>query len=124
MPKLTDRPEPADKALLPALVEVFRARGANRLGTGEIVAALGERLGRPITANRLARTLKPYGAALRQFRLAGERVWGYLLADLARGRDAEPPVESRDAGVVEPLVSDSSDHGPVTARMCVLAICG
>ena len=58
------RYELVERIAVGGMAEVFRARGANRLGTGEIVAALGERLRRPITANRLARTLKPYGAAL------------------------------------------------------------
>jgi hypothetical protein len=102
MPKPSAMPEPTAAALLLELLELFRERGADRLPTEEAVAALGARLGRPITANRLARTLKPHGAVPRQFRLAGRRVWGYLLADLAGGRDAALPVEKRDAGVVTP----------------------
>jgi hypothetical protein len=88
MPEPGDRPEPADKALLPALIELFRGRGVDRLPTEEVVAALAERLGRPITATRLARTLGPQGVAPRQYRASGQRVRGYLLADLAESRDA------------------------------------
>jgi hypothetical protein len=98
MPKSDTRSEPSDESLLPALIEVFHERAVDRLGTGEIVTALGARLGRPIAANRLARMLKPYGVAPRQFRMpgSGRRAWGYRLSDLAEIRDATPPVESRD----------------------------
>jgi Protein of unknown function (DUF3631) len=82
--------------LLPVLRTLFRERGVDRLPTDEVVAALGERLGRPITANRLARTLKPHGVAPRQFRIQGRRAWGYCLRDLVERRDADPPVERRD----------------------------
>jgi hypothetical protein len=103
MPKLGDCPEFTAAAVLPALIELFRERGADRLGTDEVVAALGERLGRSITANRLARTLGAYGAAPRQFRMpgSGRRAWGYRLSDLAERRDAEPPVESRDTDCLD-----------------------
>jgi hypothetical protein len=88
---------------------LFRERGAERLPTAAIVAALGGRLGRPISAHRLARTLGPYGAAPRQFRAAGRRMWGYYRHDLpddggdapAPIRAAEPPVERRDADRVD-----------------------
>jgi hypothetical protein len=46
MPKPADRPEPADKALLRDLRDLFRERGAERLPTAAIVAALGARHGR------------------------------------------------------------------------------
>jgi hypothetical protein len=94
-------------ALLRDLRDLFRERGVDRLATGEIVAAAGERLGRSITANRLARTLGAYGVAPRQFRMpagSGRRVWGYRLDDLAESRDAPLSGESRDAGAAEPLV--------------------
>jgi hypothetical protein len=108
MPAPRDQSEPdaAAEALLRALIEVFRERGVDRLPTEEVVAALGKRLGRPISANRVARSLKPYGVRPRQFRIGGRRVWGYLLADLLEGPaaglsvescDANPPVERRDA---------------------------
>jgi Protein of unknown function (DUF3631) len=97
MPKPIALPEPTAAALLPELLELFREHGVDRLPTDEAVAALGARLGRPITANRLARTLKPYGIVPRQFRLQGRRAWGYLLSDLAEGRDAAPLAERRDA---------------------------
>jgi hypothetical protein len=108
MPEPADRPEPTGEALLRELREVFRSRGVDRLATETIVAALVERQGRPITAHRLARMLKPYGVAPRQFRMpgSGRRVWGYLLSDLAESqgadlsaesRDAAPPAERRDA---------------------------
>jgi Protein of unknown function (DUF3631) len=101
-------PEPAAEALLRDLRALFRGRGVDRLATAEIVAALGARLGRPLTAHRLARMLKPHGVAPRQFRMpgsgpcvrtrsSGRRAWGYRLHDLAERRDAAPPVESRDA---------------------------
>jgi Protein of unknown function (DUF3631) len=90
--------------LLPALRALFQGLGADRLPTEAVVAALAERLGgAPITATRLARTLKPYGVAPRQFRVpgSGRRVWGYCLHDLpaapVEGRDAAPPAESRDS---------------------------
>jgi hypothetical protein len=89
--------------LLPALRALFQGLGADRLPTEAVVAALAERLGgAPITATRLARTLKPYGVAPRQFRVpgSGRRVWGYCLHDLpaapVESRDAVPPAESRD----------------------------
>jgi hypothetical protein len=98
MPKPIALPEPTAAALLPALIDLFRGRGVDRLPTEEVVAALGARLGRPITANRLARTLKPCGIGPRQFRMQGRRAWGYYARDFAESRDAEPSVESRDAG--------------------------
>jgi hypothetical protein len=107
MPEPTARPEPTAEALLPALRALFRERGVDRLGTPEIVAALSACLGRPITAHRLARTLGPVGVRPRQFRIAGRPTWGYLASDLPEGRDAAPPVERRDAGVVEPLVPEA-----------------
>jgi hypothetical protein len=93
MPKPGDCPEFTAAALLPVLIEVFRERAVDRLRTEEVVAALGERLGRPVTANRLARTLKPCGVTPRQFRLSGRRVWGYLAADLAEAQGAGPAAE-------------------------------
>jgi hypothetical protein len=111
---MRDQPETAAAALVLELLELFRERGAERLPTEEIVAALAERRGRPITAHRLARMLKPYGVAPRQFRMpgSGRRAWGYRLSDLAEIRDAEPsasetsgsdpPVESRDADRLDP----------------------
>jgi hypothetical protein len=89
--------------VLPALRALFQGLGADRLPTEAVVAALAERLGgAPITATRLARTLKPYGVAPRQFRVSGSgrRVWGYCLHDLpaapVESRDTAPPAESRD----------------------------
>jgi hypothetical protein len=85
-------------ALLPELLELFREHGVDRLPTEVIVEALGARLGRPITAHQLARTLKPSGIGPRQFRIQGRRAWGYCLSDLAESRDASLSGESRDAG--------------------------
>jgi Protein of unknown function (DUF3631) len=113
MPKPAGRPEPAAEALLRDLRDLFRERGAERLTTAAIVTALGERPGRPITANRLARTLGPVGVKPRQFRVGGRQTWGYTLADLpeipnaglsVESCDDNPPIERRDAGVVEPPV--------------------
>jgi hypothetical protein len=83
---MQNRPE-AGAALLRDLRDLFRERGAERLPTEEIVAALAARQGRPITAHRLARMLKPSGVAPRQFRMpgsgpcvrtrsSGRRAWG------------------------------------------------
>jgi hypothetical protein len=49
------------EALRRELRALFRERGIDRLPTEEVVEALVERLGRPITATRLARTLGPHG---------------------------------------------------------------
>jgi hypothetical protein len=76
--KMQNRPE-AGAALLRDLRALFRERGAERLPTAAIVVALGARHGRPITAHRLARLLKPSGATPRQFRAAGRRMWGGVL---------------------------------------------
>jgi len=73
--------------LLPVLRALCRELGTDRLPTDEAVVALSAWSGQPITANRLARTLKPLGIAPRQFRVRGERRWGYLLTDLAESRD-------------------------------------
>ena len=97
MPKPTAHPEPAE-ALLPVLIELFRDRGVDRMAIEVIVAALAE-LGRPITATKLTRTLKPLGAAPRQFRLSGRRVWGYLAADLAEAQGAGPAAEGCDVAL-------------------------
>jgi hypothetical protein len=43
---------PGAEALLRELRALFRERGAERLPTAAIVAALGARLGRPISAHR------------------------------------------------------------------------
>jgi hypothetical protein len=99
MPEPPARSEPTAAALLPVLIELFRERAADRLATEAVVAALGERLGRPITANRLTRVLGPCGVRPRQFRLQGVRVWGYLLSDLAEPCDAAPPREAQSAGL-------------------------
>jgi hypothetical protein len=119
MPAPRVQPEPTAEALLRALIEVFRKRGVDQLGAPEVVAALGERQGRPITASRLARTLKPYGVAPRQFRLAGRQTWGYLLADVlaggVEGRDTAPPSESRDAWAEEspaPVAASRASGSP------------
>jgi hypothetical protein len=98
MPEAQNRSELTTAALLLELLELFRERGVDRLPTEEIVAALGERLGRTITAHRLARTLKPLGVAPRQFRLHGRQRWGYLLADVTESRDAALSLESQSAG--------------------------
>jgi len=98
VPKPSAMPEPTAVELRLELLELFRERGVDRLPTEEVVAALAARLGRPVTANRLARTLKPHGVAPRQFRVQGRRVWGYCARDLAESRDADPPGESRDVG--------------------------
>jgi hypothetical protein len=79
---MTDAAPPLPPLLL-ALRALFHGRGVDRLPTEAVVAALGERLGRPVTAHRVALALKPHGVAPRQFRLAGRRVWGYCLSDLA-----------------------------------------
>jgi hypothetical protein len=89
----------AAPALLHALHDLLRGRGVDRLPTEAVVAALGERLGGPITATWLARTLGPYGVAPRQFRMpgSGRRAWGYCLSDLAEGPAAGLSGESCDA---------------------------
>jgi hypothetical protein len=69
-PRDQSQPDPAE-ALLGALIELFRERAVDRLATEEIVAALAERLGRPVTANRLARAHadnQEFGAGIRSSR--------------------------------------------------------
>jgi hypothetical protein len=95
------------ETLLIEMIAVFHERGVDRLPTDEIVEALAAR-GRKITANRLARTLKPHGVKPRQFRIQGERRWGYLLADLAGGQDAALPQKDHGAG----LSVESGDAAP------------
>jgi hypothetical protein len=114
----------AAPALLHALHDLLRGRGVDRLPTEAAVAALGERLGGPITATRLARTLKPYGVAPRQYRVSGSgrRVWGYCLHDLpadsVESRDTAPPDESRDtpkgpaAAPLAAVTAPESGRGP------------
>jgi hypothetical protein len=107
--------DPAAAALLCEVRALFHARGAERLPTEEVVAALAAG-GRSITATRLTRTLKPLGAAPRQFRVEGRPRWGYRLSDLpadpAKGRDApkgpetvEPPEPA--APTPRPEVADA-----------------
>jgi hypothetical protein len=105
------RDRPGAEALRLELLELFRERGVDRMATEAIVAALGEKQGRPITANRLARTLKPCGIAPRQFRLQGVRVWGYLAADLAESRDAALPREGQGGGLSEESCDAESRAG-------------
>jgi hypothetical protein len=102
-------------ALLPALRDLFREHGVDRLPTEAAVAALGARLGRPITPHWLARALKPHGVAPRQFRLQGRQRWGYCLRDFAESRNAALPGEGLGAG---PLAEsrDAEIHAGGDAR--------
>jgi hypothetical protein len=97
MPAPAGPPDPVAAALLREVRALFHARGAERLPTEEVVAALAAG-GRSITATRLTRTLKPLGAAPRQFRVEGRVRWGYHLNDLpavpAEGRDAPKETEA------------------------------
>ncbi len=74
--------------------DTFTASGSDRLFSSSIVAALSEMEGRPwpelnrgkpITAPRLARMLKPFGIETRTVRIGDERAKGYHLEDF---RDA------------------------------------
>jgi hypothetical protein len=99
MPDPRAQSELIAEALLGTLIEVFRGRGVDRLATPEAVAALAERLGRPVTANRLARTLGPAGVKRRQFRIGGRRVWGYAVGDLAGALVKNTPMPASKAPV-------------------------
>jgi hypothetical protein len=111
---------PTAAALLHALRGVFRDHGAARLPTEAVVAALAARLGQPITATRVTRTLKPLGVEPRQFRIAGRRAWGYCLSDLgapAESRDGAAAGESRDTpAALTPVAAAPEPVGKGAAR--------
>ena len=54
--------------------------------------------GGQLDANRLARTLKPYGVAPKQFKESGEKVRGYLRADFEDAWASYLPVPGTEPG--------------------------
>ena len=76
--------------LLADLEELFRSRGAERLTSAEIVEELGKMEERPwpefenkgpMTTRQLAKVLAPFEIRPHQFRLAGQKVRGYVRGD-------------------------------------------
>lgn len=86
-----DDAEPAGIMMLRDMAEIFAARGAERIATNEIVGELLAledrpwmelRHGKPITAQSVARQMKPYGIKVAVKKLGGTATRVYLRADI------------------------------------------
>jgi len=86
-----DDAEPAGVMMLRDLTEIFAARGADRIATSEIVGDLlvledrpwmEWRHGKPITAQSVAKLMKPYGIKATVKKLSGAAARVYLRADV------------------------------------------
>lgn len=86
-----DDSEPAGVMMLRDMAEIFAARGVERMATSEIVAELMTmedrpwmewRHGRPISAQSVARQMKPFGIKATVKKLGGTATRVYLRADI------------------------------------------
>jgi len=86
-----DDSEPAGVLMLRDMAEIFAARGADRIATSDIVAELlvledrpwmEWRNGRPISAQSVAKQMKPFGIKARVLKLGGTAARVYLRADI------------------------------------------
>ncbi|HZN37786.1 MAG TPA: DUF3631 domain-containing protein [Planctomycetota bacterium] len=135
--------------LLKDLQQLFSAADADRLSSAGIVAELAKledrpwpeyRNERPITANQLAKLLKPFGVSPKTIRLQGD--WtpkGYAKADFEEAwarylsSDAEaPPAEAAtpphtcddkdlrqsEAATADQSVADENSHNPLSNKGC------
>jgi len=91
-----DGSEPVGVMMLADLTEIFAARGADRIATSEIVGDLlvlehrpwmEWRHGRPITAQSVAKLMKPFGIRATVKKLSGTAARVYLRTDIEAAAD-------------------------------------